>query len=100
MHDVVDPDRYRRGGDDPAYMAAVGEQLERGDRVHRGLPDDGLSAVLAHRPLVVDYVIDVDGLWIAGLIEALHIRAGAGLALHLGAKSRWVGQCRCEQIAR
>jgi sarcosine oxidase subunit beta len=28
MHDVVDPDRYRRGGDDPAYMAAVGEQLE------------------------------------------------------------------------
>jgi sarcosine oxidase subunit beta len=27
LHGIVDPDRYRRGGDDLAYMAAVGEQL-------------------------------------------------------------------------
>ncbi len=27
LHDVVDPDRYRRGGDDLTYMAAVGERL-------------------------------------------------------------------------
>jgi len=27
IQDVVDPDRYRRGGDDLKYMSAVGEQL-------------------------------------------------------------------------
>ena len=27
LHGIVDPDRYRRGGDDLAYMSAVGEQL-------------------------------------------------------------------------
>ena len=27
LHGIVDPDRYRRGGDHLAYMSAVGEQL-------------------------------------------------------------------------
>lgn len=27
LHGIVDPDRYRRGGDDLTYMSAVGEQL-------------------------------------------------------------------------
>jgi sarcosine oxidase, subunit beta len=42
MKDVVDPDRYRRGGDDLQYMAAVGEALA--ERLPR-FADAGLDGV-------------------------------------------------------
>ena len=42
-----------------AGPGAARDQLERDDRVDRGLPDHALVAVLLHRPLVVDHVVEV-----------------------------------------
>src|SRR4051794_5970304 len=42
-----------------AGPGAAGEQLEGDDGVDRGLPDHALVSVLAHRPLVVDDVVEV-----------------------------------------
>src|SRR4051794_12409024 len=62
----------------------AGQQLERDDRVDRGLPDHALVAVLAHRPLVVDDVVEV-----RRPRPPVRARAGdpetrAGLARHAG----------------
>src|SRR6185436_4938411 len=67
---------------------ACGEQLERDHRVDRGLEDDGLVPVLAHRPLVVGDVVEVDGAVASVLALAGDERAGAGLAAHPVAERR------------
>src|SRR5262245_14723820 len=62
---------------------SVGEQFQGDDRVDRGLPDHGLVAVLAHGPLVVDHVVQVDLARAAVDAGALHPGTRAGLAGHL-----------------
>ena len=67
--------------------------------VHGGLPDDGLRAVLAHRPVVVDHVVQVDLARLAVLAGALHPRAGARLAAASGRPAWPVGQAGRHHVA-
>ncbi len=76
------------------------EQLEGDHRVERRLPDDRLRAVLAHRPLVVDHVVQV------GLprppvdARARDEGPGARLAGHPLAERRRVRERRRDDVAR
>src|SRR3954453_19013733 len=65
-----------------ALPGAGGKQLERDHGVERGLEDDGLMPVLAHRPLVVGDVVEVDRAVATVLALSGYERAGAGLAAH------------------
>src|SRR5947208_11456732 len=85
-------ERIRREGlraEDARPLPRAGrEQLERDNRVERGLEDDRLMAVLAHRPLVVRDVVQVDGSVAPALALPGHERSGAGLAAHAVAERR------------
>src|SRR6478735_11330435 len=83
-----------------ALPGAAREQLQRHDRVDRRLPDDALVAVLLHRPLVVDHVVEVRRARRAVLARAGDPEARAGLALHPRADRRRVGQHRGDDVAR
>ncbi len=80
--------------------APSAEQFERDHRVQGGLQDDGLVAVLAHRLLVVDHVVEVGAPRIAVLARAGHVGAGAGLPRHAIAQGRGVGQRRRDDVTR
>ena len=75
-------------------------QLQRHDRVDRRLPHHCLAAVLAHRPGVVDDVVEVDLPRGAVRSEAAHPQARAGLPGHRGAERRRVGQAGRHHLAR
>ena len=70
-----------------AAPGAVGDQLERDDRVQRGLEHDRLRPVLAHRPLVVDDVVEVGAPRLPVLAGARDVRAGAGAAASSGRRA-------------
>ena len=76
------------------------EQLQRDDRVDRRLPDDRLAAVLAHRRLVVDHVVEVGRARLPVVAGAGHPRAGAGASGHALAERRRVGQRGGDHVAR
>ena len=80
-------------------QAAAGEQLARHHWVDGGLPDDGLRTVFAHRPLVVDDVVEVGRLRLTVFAEAGDVGARAGLAAHLVAEGCRVGKTRGHDVA-
>jgi hypothetical protein len=63
-------------------------------------PHHALVAVLGHRPLVVDHVVQVGRARIAVHAGARHPQAGAGLAVHLGTQRGGIGQARRHHVAR
>src|SRR5665647_2648973 len=69
-----------------------GEKLKCHGRIDRGLPHHTLGAVLTHRPLVVDHVVEVDLAGRAALAGAGHPETGAGLAGHPWADRGRIGQ--------
>src|ERR1035437_2491004 len=77
--------RGQRLGTQPpgAGPGARVDQLQRHDRVDRGLPDHCLGAVLGHRPGVVHHVVQVDLARAAVLAGAGDPEARAGQAAHL-----------------
>src|SRR6476646_3051694 len=89
-----------RAEDARPLPGACGEQLERDHRVDRGLQDDGLMAVLAHRPLVVGDVVQVDGAVASVLALAGYERAGAGLAAHPVAERGRIGEGGRDDVPR
>src|SRR5674476_475391 len=58
------------------------EKLKRHHRIDRRLPHHTLGAVLTHRPLVVDHMVEIDLAGRAALAGAGHPETGAGLAGH------------------
>src|SRR6185312_5308868 len=83
-----------------ALPSAGGEQLQRDHRIDRRLPYDGLAAVSAHRPLVVDDVVQVRAARSAVLAGAAHVRARTGAPAHAMTKGRRVGQTCRDNIPR
>ena len=77
-----------------------GQQLQRHDRVDRRLPDHRLRAVLGHRPVVVDHVVQVDRARRAVLAAARDPGAGAGLAVHPVAQAGRVREAGGHDVAR
>src|SRR4029453_8633894 len=76
------------------------EELERGDGVDRGLPDDRLRAVLAHRRLVVGDVVEVGPARPAVAAEAGDEGPGARLAAHALAESGRIRERSRDDVAR
>src|SRR5262249_40160376 len=75
--------KKRLGAEDARPLPGAGcEQLERDDRVERGLEHYSLMSVLAHRLLVVGHVVEVDGAVAPVLALPGDERAGTGLAAH------------------
>ena len=79
--------------------APAREQLEGDDGVEGGLPDDGPRAVLAHRRLVVDHVVQVRLPRVAVGAGARDERPGVFARIML-AERRRVGQRRRDDVAR
>src|SRR5436190_4954810 len=76
------------------------QQLEGDDGIDRGLPNDGLTAVLAHRLLVVGDVVQVDRTLVAVPVRAGNEGSGARLSGHPLAERGRVRQRRGDHIAR
>src|SRR5665647_1771801 len=90
---------HRVEGLGPAHTGATPhtgrQELKCHNGIDRGLPHNTLGAVLAHRPLVVDHVVEVDLTRLAVLARAGHPETCAGLAGHA-----WADRGRIRQAGR
>src|ERR1700722_990901 len=79
---------------------AGSHELERYDRVDRGLPDDCLRPVLTHRPRVVDRVVQVDLAGVSVLAGSAHPCACTGDTTHPVAEPGRVRETRGDDVSR
>src|SRR5450759_3973326 len=95
---------HRVEGLGPAHTGApphsCREKLKCHNGIDRRLPHHTLHAVLAHGPLVVDHVLEVDLARLAVLARAGHPETCAGLAGHAWADRGWIRQAGRHHVPR